>query len=135
MEDDYCIHKTNLTFDIDLIRLYNEKYPDNIGYLGSLASFINENIYHMAISNGIISKKTFEKIGSDILEKFYKIKNYCPQIAFSILFTNENINLYDLQNEYTFPFWCCSTRRMIIYSKQPCNVEIKYIMIPVQLTE
>ena len=132
MEDDYCIDPTNITFDIDLIQLYKKKCPDNIGYLGCSTWDVN-GFPTMTISNGIISRETFKKIGTNILEKFYKINTNCPQESFSRLFFLEKIKLYDLQDEYTFPFWESWTKKMVSYPIN--NKPNKFIMLPVQLVE
>ena len=132
MEDDYCIDPKNITFDIDLIQSYNKKIPDNIGYLGC-AEWIFQGFSTMAISNGIISGQTFKKIGPNILEKFYAIHAQYPQEMFSRLFLNENIALYDLQDEYTFPFWQSWTKSMVSYPFE--NKPNKFIILPVQLVE
>lgn len=39
IEDDYYIHPSNLEFEKDIVKIYREKFKDNIGYLGALASF------------------------------------------------------------------------------------------------
>jgi hypothetical protein len=144
MEDDYCIDKSNLTFDIDLIRLYKEKCPDNVGYLGCLVescwgvgnrhAHAHAHTAVMAISNGIISRESFEKIGTNILQKFYAISSLYPQLSFSIMFINDNVPLLDLQDEYVFPFWDSTRRQMVTYSRCAA-VDTRYIIIPVQLAE
>lgn len=131
MEDDYCVDNNNIIFDIDMLRIYKEKFKDNIGYLSSVANYY-KTIWHAAISNGIISRDAFKKLKEPILDTFYSIKADFPQVMFSILFNNENIPIDDMQEEYVFPFWESWTKTFVNYTK---NTKEKYMFIPVQLAQ
>ena len=87
IEDDYCLDQRNVNLELDMINLYLKKFPNNIGYLASWAPKKDPNHgYHAAISNGLISKDTFEKFENP-LEDFYGItKSIYPQVNFSLLF-------------------------------------------------
>lgn len=134
MEDDYCIEKHEIEFDKELIDIYNKKFKDGVGYLCCFASNANNHKYHAAISNGLISTKTFEKIGSDVLEKYYamtKTVNY-PQLKFSYLFTEEHkIPLDDISDTFIIPFWHSDKKKIINYDRLHGSKE-RTMIIPVQ---
>lgn len=129
MEDDYCVNPKNVMFDKDLIDLYKSKFPDNIGYLSTLASNNNGHRLHASISNGLISSDTF-KMFDDPLKTYYnmvKTEPY-PQLKFSYMFTNNNILLADITDKYQALFWNSVTLELVNFS--PNNEEI--ILCPVQ---
>jgi hypothetical protein len=135
MEDDYCVDPKNIEFDIELLHHYKDKFPDDIGYLCAYAHEIDNNILIASISLGIISRKTFELIGEDILDKFYSTKKYnCPQIDFSCLFKDHNINILDIQEYYMIPFWESNNKKFVYYSKVS-NKNFRHIFLPVQFLE
>lgn len=102
MEDDYCIYNKYM-FDEELIQLYKEIFPNNIGYL---ASKTNDRYFcHASVSNGVISSDTF-KIIKNILEQYYDLKskiNY-PQLRFSQLFHNNSIPIKGISHKYKILF-------------------------------
>ena len=102
IEDDYYI-----TDSLDkLVSLYKTYFPNNIGYLASYyGTTKGHNKTHLAISNGIISKESFEKV-PDILSYYYRlstIKN--PQVPFGDIFLNSGVPIKDFRKEYNIYFW------------------------------
>ena len=125
IEDDYSLSKD---IDIDhLIKFYREKFPDNIGYLCSLTEDSPPHGFHAAISNGVISRETFEKLGKDILQKYYKLTGH-PQYTFSKLFLNENIPLKDISDYYNVYFYDSFSKNIRTYVTGK-----KDLFLPVQM--
>lgn len=132
IEDDYCIDKNNLYFDIELVNYYKKIFPNNIGYLCSYACKHSDKVYmHGAISNGLISNDTFKQYDNP-LQEFYKLKscNQCPQVMFSILFLMKNIEIKDMSDTYTTHFWSSSKRKFEQFNN--LNIE-KNIFLPIQM--
>jgi len=131
MKDDYCISDEQSLFDQNLIMLYLKKFPNNIGYLATWAAN-NQNLpYHAAISNGVISKQTFEKFENP-LKSYYdmeKVVNY-PQLKFSYLFTNNGIPLADFTDKYQALFWHSENMCIFNFSSE----HNQRMLIPVQIT-
>ena len=130
IEDDYCINTKCIDFDTRLVENYCRKFPDDIGYLCSFAYNLGNLPYHAAISNGIISKKTFEQIGDDILEQFYRMPSTYAQVQFSQLFTLNDLPLKDLQDEFCAPFYQSSDNQIVNYKMEDSN---DTLFVPVQL--
>jgi hypothetical protein len=133
MEDDYCINFRNYTFDNDIIKLYQQKFKNNIGYLTTMVDKLSWTFLHAAISNGLISRETFETIGNkkDILNIFYKNpNNYPDQIRFSLMFTDINIPLKDIRPEYTSYFWASHNKKLVSYNKGDTK---ETIFAPIQM--
>jgi len=132
IEDDYCINSNNLNWDEDIINLYNQKFPNGIGYLTQWAS---EEVdgeyfgYHAAISNGLISKKTMIQLNDPINRYFSISNNLHPQIKFSNMFLENNIQILDMKDVYKLPFWVSHTQSFRDFSD--INAE-EYVFIPVQ---
>ena len=129
MEDDYYIDPTQTEFDTDLINIYTSTFKDNIGYLCTYAS-LHQNMWHASISNGMISKDTLERLGKDILEHFYSFEMY-PQLKFSHIMTEKNINICDIQKYYKIPFWDSPTQTIKDFTTSQSNI---YMFVPVQMT-
>ena len=151
IEDDYCIDKHNLQFDTELIQLYKNSFSNGLGYLCTVA--LTSPILHGSVSNGMISKKTFEKMQSkngDILKQFYDLSSSSlekakfqyyykpntgmihPQITFSYLFIKNGINIKDMQSNYICPFWNSGTKLIQTYSNKT-KKPTKYNIIPIQM--
>lgn len=130
IEDDYCLDYTNNTLDIDLITCYHEQFENNIGYLASWAPIDDPyHGYHAAISNGLISKETFNTIKNPLCQ-FYGIKkSIYPQVNFSHLFLINNIEIKDFRDTFKVLFWNSWENRIEDYS---LNKDYKHVFIPVQ---
>jgi hypothetical protein len=127
IEDDYAFSKTaNLS---NLLSLYKEIFPDNIGYLCSLAEDSPPHSYHAAISNGIISKETFQKINTEstLLQQYYDIPGH-PQATFSKLFLNNNIPIKDFKDYYNVYFYDSYAKNIRTYSSG-----LKDLFLPIQM--
>lgn len=134
MEDDYCVDPKNIEFDIELLHHYKDKFPDDIGYLCAYACYFRSR-FVAAISLGIISQKTFELFGINILDKFYNTKDFNnPQLDFSCFFTNNGIKILHIQEYYMIPFWDSDKKKIINYPVIK-NDKLKSIFLPVQFCE
>lgn len=134
MEDDYCINPNELHFDMELINLYNNTFPKQIGYLCSFA-IKSYNQYHAAVSTGLISFKTYKALGDNVLQQFYNTSHGNSQIAFSLLFLLNNIQIFDMYEHCHAIFWQsydCTLHN--IKKEKDCsdNSNKKTIIIPVQ---
>jgi hypothetical protein len=132
IEDDYCIHPTCVSFDAELVDMYKENFSNDIGYLCSMAGNMGCPTYHAAISNGLISGKSFKSLGPDILTKYYNVgiqTNNACQISFSLLFTASGIPLADMVNVYQAPFYESSESKKIMFN--PKNVA-RIMFTPIQ---
>jgi len=131
IEDDYCIEKSLIDFDIQLINIYKNKFKDNIGYLASRTSSSSNRPYHACVSNGIISTDTMKKL-IDPLALFYKKYNNTveAQVVFSCIFTDENIPLENYGEYFRIPFWRSHTKTLEDLSLIP-NIK-QACFIPVQ---
>ena len=114
MEDDYCIQTSHLSFDKTLVHFYKEKFPKGIGYLATRADNNNGHEYHASISNGMISRKTWEALGDDPLGRYFLMKTIepYPQLAFSFMFTRSGVDIKDMSNEYDAIFWNSDTKQL-----------------------
>jgi hypothetical protein len=152
IEDDYCIDISNLQFDKELIKIYKCKFPEDIGYLCTVV--FTSPILHAAVSNGMVSKATFEKINSNVLNKtildqFYNLsvsplekgnQHYYmpytsmihPQITFSRLFTHNGIAIKDVQSNYICPYWNSGTNMIQKFLDAKAN-PTQHIIIPIQM--
>lgn len=128
VEDDYCVYN-NKVFDYELLDLYKQKFPNNIGYLCSMAS-TNGHDFHAAISNGLISTDTFKSFSTDPLILYYSSKHGYPQLKFSYMFTDNGIPLDDFSDQYKILFWHSNEGRVIDYSKPGVN---RTCIVPVQV--
>lgn len=149
LEDDYYINPNLLNFEDELIQLYKEKFPNNIGYLCTYASFhpiiyTNDNIppksdltniihydlWHGAISNGMISKDTLEHLGDNILNYYYNFWYMYPQLKYSFIMYKNNVNIADITSKYRSPFW--NSVQQSLKDFAPYNNI--YLFLPIQLT-
>jgi hypothetical protein len=136
IEDDYYIHPSNINFENDLVENYKQRFPDNIGYLGSLAGWhpLKEcqtgKIWQISIPEGMISKETLFALGENILQHFYNISMY-PQLKFNWIFYEKNIRIEDIAFKYKAPFWNSPTQEIIDLSTN--KLTNKYFFVPVQL--
>ena len=144
MEDDYCVSPDALTFDLDLIALYQSRFPSNIGYLCALFSTTSPNDgAHAAISNGLISRSTWlflhQYLSPDykqsLLDIFYAMPSRVPhiqplpQLMFSYMFSLY-VPCRDILPEYKSPFW---NHQNTIIEYNTTNSNAKYILIPIQM--
>ena len=131
VEDDYCVQPDNLTFDQDLVRVYRDKFADDLGYLCSYANIhrLNKGHLHPAVSNGMISTKTIKSI-EDPLSYYYMLKGHA-QIAFGKLFTDHEIPLADYRDSYLVNFWDSSKKTITQFNLLEIK-DNKYIFVPVQ---
>jgi len=129
IEDDYSLDSENPNALNDLVQCYNQVFTDSKGYLCGLVAGPPR---HAAISNGIISRKTFEHI-PDMLNQFYQLhtlKGYeaYPQITFSILFTNFELPIEDYRHRFKSLFWNSFKNDFEDFSV----VDTNHIFVPVQ---
>lgn len=134
IEDDYFIHPSQLTFDQDIIDVYNgilSQGNTDVGYVCSYATTTGSHHYHATISNGIVNKKTFELLGPDILDKYYTCAEEYPieQVAFSDMFIKNNISVFSFEHMYCALFWSSLHNRLDIYS--PLTVRT-LLFVPLQ---
>lgn len=134
IEDDYCIHPKIHDFDSVLVNIYEEKIKntkDGTGYLCSLACALGGMEYHASVSNGIVNKKTMEKLGLDVLKKFYAYNITCAQIKFSYLFTDNGVDILSLDKDFISWFWNSSSRKLYHLSeddpKESLFIPIQYL--------
>ena len=125
-EDDYTIRNKN--FDVELTRIYKEKFPNNIGYLCSRAGK-NSHPYHAMISNGMVSRETFEKLGKNILDIFYSKNSSFAQIKFSMLFQDDNISILDYSEYYIVKFHPGGNKILDYSTKEGLQEEL---FVPIQ---
>jgi predicted O-methyltransferase YrrM len=134
IEDDYTIYPECTEFDKVLLDIYKEKCPDNIGYLCSWAGVFDVHAFHAVISNGLISRQTFEKIG-DPLQVFYdRADNFIDnagQLKFSSVFMEKNIPLVDYTDRYCNPYWETGYQKLFEYPNS--GTGDKKIIVPVQM--
>jgi hypothetical protein len=127
------IHPSQLTFDQDVVKSYNNILSErgtNVGYVCSYATTTNHH-YHATISNGIVNKESMELLGPDILEKYYACaEDYkIEQVAFSDLFIKGGVPLYSFEHVYISLFWSSLHNRLDVYS--PVTVG-KLLFVPLQ---
>lgn len=104
MEDDYSMDPDAIDFDSELVRIYHKKFPQNIGYLCQWATDTRFFPFHAAMSNGMVSRETFEAIGSP-LKTYYAnhtsmFRGSVSQMAFSQLFQDRDISIEDISDDY-----------------------------------
>ena len=130
IEDDYVPYASQLTFDADLVALYKESLIKNDTQIGYLCTYAcnDHGMFHASISNGLVSRQTFETMGQSILEKFYDIPHY-SQLAFSELFTRHNIPIFDWADKYVAIFWSSLRGQISVYS--PIETT-EYMLLPIQ---
>lgn len=108
MEDDYCLNvEENPNCLQDLLLCYHDKFPNDIGYLCSMVHTNIEHGRHAAISNGIISRKTRDILGSTMLDEFYKLGytiRLPAQTLFSRLFDSRGISIEDYRDTFEVLF-------------------------------
>lgn len=134
MEDDYCLDKECLMIDQEMIDLYLEKFPNNIGYLSARVDTNHvHHGYHSSISNGLISRYTIKHYCKDVnlLKLFYDYPLY-PQISFSRLFLSLGVPLDDVRDRYKIYFWNTPTLSIQNYSVLS-NQTKHHFCIPVQI--
>ena len=120
IEDDYFIHPSQLTFDQDIIDVYNKILSlgdTTVGYVCSYATTTNHH-YHATISNGIVNKATLQLLGPDILDKYYTCaQEYAiEQVAFSDMFIKSGIPVYSFEHVYCALFWSSLHNRLEVFS-------------------
>lgn len=152
MEDDYCIHPDILTFDIDLVNLYQKRFSHGIGYLCSLFQTLSEHPEygrHAMVSNGLISRSTFDLLDtigrkkgivpisvspylpvSTLLPLYYftRVPDSIPQLMFSNLFSDAGIPCSDFIPEYKVPFWSSHMNHCREYNMK--NSSALFLLIP-----
>ena len=131
MEDDYCFDSNKIMFDKDFINMYIEKFPDNVGYLSTWATAVSGHKFHAAISNGLISRKTFEKLENPlgIYYTMWRVELF-PQLRFSYMFTMHNIPISDITDKYQALFWITETSEKVCFTPPTIRDSLIY---PVQM--
>lgn len=131
IEDDYFINCEQVDFDINLVKWYREIFPNNIGYLCTMVDYGNP--YHAGISNGLISLDSWKQVGlEDILSKFYKVNHRIPQIAFSLLFLENNVNILDCSNEIKVIFWRSYEQEIVDFTNYDKDKKKINMILPFQ---
>jgi hypothetical protein len=130
MEDDYCFNLVDPGFDEVLINLYRERFPEGVGYMATLANCTNGHTHHAAISNGFVSGPSLTQLG-DPLQMYYdmaSLEKY-PQLRFSLLFTENGMEIKDFSDVYDAWFWNSETEELKNLSAKPCE---RTLIVPVQ---
>lgn len=139
MEDDYTVHPSLTNFDVVLVDYYNASVDaqGGVGYLCTLASSLNNIPHHAAISNGIVNKKTMQKLGEGILDDFYKLASKCvgkSQYAFSLLFEHKGVNILSTHHHFAAWYWSTVRNYLEIYSDKSVTsvmfVPVQYFLRP-----
>jgi hypothetical protein len=136
LEDDYSINPSCILFEKELIKIYNEKFPSNIGYLCTLTGYCN-NTYHASISNGCMSKETVIKMkNTSIIDDFYQYRIH-PQISFSVVIMLLDIKILDMSDYYDCPFYITNSKHIVYVQKNGEFNDTRnnkpFLFIPVQL--
>ena len=94
-EDDISISPTNINFDLDLVELYKNTFPEGKGYLCS-----RKELYpsHASVSTGIISTKSISEL-TDPLSCVH------DQISFSSNFEKNGIRIEDMTDHFKVLFY------------------------------
>lgn len=123
IEDDYCFDIQAVTFDQDWVQIYKSAFPDNIGYLSQWACIESRtsNI-HAAVSNGLISRESWERLGSDPLALFYACKTYHCQLDFSVMWSRVGVPLADTKQAHKLTFFH-TTALLITHFVSPKELE------------
>jgi predicted GNAT family N-acyltransferase len=127
IEDDYTL----LVNPVELVKNYKSILNNNIGYVCSYASEHAGFSYHASISNGVISKQTFElmeKCDGNILNKYYTY-TLNQQFSFSLLFLDMNISIKDFIEYYYAPFYHSGEHIIINYGDKSKPISF----IPIQM--
>ena len=128
LEDDYCINSEYLEADIELMKHYNELFPSKKGYMCQMTDDKYHG-FHAAVSNGMISRTTFESM-PDPLNHFYSIQaNRWPQVNFSHLFFENGIEIKDYREKFGVLFWNSYEENIENHS---LNLELSNPLLPVQ---
>jgi GR25 family glycosyltransferase involved in LPS biosynthesis len=130
MADDYVITPSSTLFDKKLVDIYNLKFTDNIGYMASWVSENNGHPRHAAVSNGVVSRETFEKLGN-VLGEYNRMKlvETYPQLKFSYMFSLNEIPIEDITDYYKILFWDSVKKTINNYSSDSVKTEL---IVPVQ---
>lgn len=134
IEDDYYINDNIVSFDDTIINIYKKKFPDNIGYLASWYGLTERSFgqVHLAISNGVLSRETLERV-PNILNEYKRIAGNSCQMNFGRLFSNRKIPIIDIMDTYDMPFWEATIKQLYIFRKRkdekpwffiPCQIEM-----------
>lgn len=134
MEDDYSVHPLDAgSFTRTLQKYYEEKFPDGIGYLATLAGANNGHEHHAVISNGLVSRQTWERLAEPLRRyREQKLIQPYPQICFSLMFIRNGIDVRDFAKEYSSIFWNSDILQVIELSKGRKN---RPLFAPVQYFE
>jgi hypothetical protein len=130
MEDDYCFDTLECRFDEVLINLYRDRFPEGFGYLATMANCTNGHIHHAAISNGIVSGRSLARLG-DPLKMYHDmvhLEKY-PQLKFSLMFTENGMEIKDFSDVYDAWFWNSDTLELKNLSSKPPG---RSLIVPVQ---
>lgn len=160
IEDDYAVAKTNTTFDIEFVEVFRRLCKDNIGYLATMCeteSYMSnkvdakQRVYTAkiaSITNGLISRESFERIGIDNLLNAYHscfgrhVNNFMgylvPQERFCLLFHDYDVPHADFarNTDYAMPFFHTDGSRLQDLVLHHCKEQRhKYFIIPTQMTD
>jgi hypothetical protein len=134
IEDDYVANCDD--FDKILVELYRNKFPvDNVGYLCSWALKTKNIKFHAALSNGMLSSKSMEKLCKYYTNPFNQFKGLTHgdvQVKFSDMILESGVSIQDFTLEYTTPYYKGVHKTLIDCSKSPKNKLA--IFIPLQMT-
>jgi hypothetical protein len=103
MEDDYCMDDLAIDFDQEFVDLYRQKFEKGTGFL---CQWFVPSPLHAAISNGLISKQSFQLLGNDAVKAFFETTQYdIGQLKFSAMFTRFSVEHQDTSKEHKMTFF------------------------------
>ncbi len=132
-EDDYYLAAAES--DVRLVDAYRRAFPDGVGYLCQYR--IDDECYgpHAATSNGLISRRSFERVASppaDVLDKFYTLMYWGAQVRFSHVFLGAGVDIRDIRDQYTVLHWASNLQYAIDFTRPAC-AGTPSIFLPVQI--
>lgn len=143
-------------FDTKMIELYQKMFPTNIGYLCGFASSFKDIPHHAAISYGIISKQSIQKllnywnnkpykqlgkIHQDTLNKNGSHKRSTIedggkcQIEFSLILQQAGINITDWRDYYFTAYWEGSKSKCDIFVNYSRVKHTQQLIMPTQMID
>ena len=126
MEDDYCMHTAATTFDHEFVRIYQETFPANTGYL---CQMIASPPLHASISNGMISRESFVALGEDPLQSFFASGYDFGQLKFSNMWTRFSVDHQDTSKEHTITFFVTGDKTIVTFTPKTNPTLVKHQVI------
>jgi hypothetical protein len=128
VEDDYTVNIKYTDFDKILYDLYNKTFENNIGFLDCYSPLegLHGHPHHSAITLGILSKKTIDKVFID------NDNIYIGQLEFSHEMTKKEVPIIDMNRAGFLTkilFWGSQSLRIEDYS---INHDVDVFYTPIQ---